>query len=200
VTEEKRNAAIDRLGVELNEGEADTTRIDEFAAEFADENQGDRRADEENFDGEDSSFYDMYDRAGRGPGNDGRDPTEGGRFIPFDVNASFSYTSSKTSSPAGETRSKRASANASFNAQLTRNWEFRYSASFDLAEGIPIRQQYSLNRDLHCWRFEFNRTISTVDSQFGFRIYLQSIPALKFSRGREDYMSFPGGDFGGGLY
>jgi len=83
---------------------------------------------------------------------------------------------------------------------LTKNWDFRYSASFDLAEGIPIRQQYSLNRDLHCWRFEFNRTISTVDSQFGFRIYLRSIPALKFARGRESYMSGPGGGLGGGVF
>ncbi len=83
---------------------------------------------------------------------------------------------------------------------LTRNWQFRYTASFDLVAGQAIRQQYSLHRDLHCWRFEFNRTISAVDSQFGFRIYLKSIPSLKFARGREDYMGSVGGAIGGGVF
>ncbi len=192
VEQEKKNAAIDRLGVELAEGVPDTSRVDEFADEFEAENQFDRSNDEDLFDGEENSFYDMYDRADSGnSAADAKDLTEGGRFIPFDVNGSFSYAYTNAS------RDKRASANLSMNTQLTRNWEFRYSASFDLAEGIPIRQQYSLNRDLHCWRFEFNRTISTVDSQFGFRIYLRSIPALKFARGREDYMSSPGALSGG---
>jgi hypothetical protein len=83
---------------------------------------------------------------------------------------------------------------------LTRNWKIRYTASFDLATGTATRQQYSLHRDLHCWRFEFNRTISAVDSQFGFRIYLRSIPSLKFARGREDYMGSVGDAIGGGVF
>ncbi len=196
--EMKRNSAIERLGVELKEEPADSTRIDDFEAEFAAENQGrdklDNRRREEDFDGEDSSFYDFYDRAGRSSGGKAKDATDGGRYIPFDVNASFSYSYTNS------TRSRRANANLSINTQLTSNWELRYSASFDVAEGITIRQQYSLNRDLHCWRFEFNRTISTVDSQFGFRIYLKSIPALKFARGQENYMGAPGGGFGGGVF
>ena len=192
--EQKRSAAIDRLGIDLAAAAADSARVDEFADEFAAENGADGAGNEELFDGEESSFYDFYDRQGRTSGADEKDPTEGGRYIPFDVNASFSYSYTNVS------QDKRASANLSFNTQLTRNWEFRYTASFDVAEGVAIRQQYSLNRDLHCWRFEFNRTISTVDSQFGFRIYLKSIPALKFARGREDYMSVPGGGLGGGVF
>ncbi len=57
-----------------------------------------------------------------------------------------------------------------------------------------------LGRDLHCWRLEFNRTVSEIDSQFGFRLYLKAIPSLKLTRGREDYMSALEGGFGGGLY
>ena len=63
--------------------------------------------------------------------------------------------------------------------------------------GTATRQQYSLKRDLHCWRIEFNRTISAVDSSFGFRFYLKSIPSLKLTRGREDYMGSLGGGLGG---
>ena len=115
-------------------------------------------------------------------------------MVPFDVNASLSYSYTNA------TRTKRATGNISLNTNVTRNWQFRYQASFDLAAGMATRQQYSLHRDLHCWKFEFTRTISAVDSQFGFRIYLKSIPSLKFSRGREDYMGSIGGGFGGGVF
>ncbi|MFT5232430.1 MAG: hypothetical protein ACI9UQ_000452, partial [Candidatus Krumholzibacteriia bacterium] len=159
-----------------------------------DQDRFDDRGDGDYFEGEEDSFNDLYNRADRNPRGDGEDVTEGGRYIPFDVGGSFSYSYTNLS------KDKRATANLNFNTQLTRNWEFRYTASFDLEEGQATRQQYSLNRDLHCWRFEFNRIISNVDSQFGFRIYLRSIPALKFARGREDYMGAPGGDFSGGIF
>ncbi len=194
VAEEQRSTAIDRLGVELTEGEADTTRVDEFAAEFAAEDQGAGFGGDDFFEGEDSSFGDFYDRPEGRPGAKGKDVTEGGRYIPFGVNGSLSYA--YTNATGFTEATSRASTNVSFDAHLTRNWKFRYSASFDLAEGIPIRQQYTLNRDLHCWAFEFNRTISSFDSQFGFRIYLKSIPALKFTRGREDFMSGAGSGLG----
>ena len=63
-----------------------------------------------------------------------------------------------------------------------------------------MRQQYTLGRDLHCWRLEFSRTVSEVDSQFGFRVYLKAIPSLKFTRGREDYMGSLTDGLGGGMY
>jgi lipopolysaccharide assembly outer membrane protein LptD (OstA) len=193
---EQRNPDLERLGVDLAPAAADTSGADEFADEFAAENRQGMIDGQDPLAGEGDSFNSFYDRPGRRPGGDTKDPTEGGRYIPFDVSSSlsYSYTNKTSFNPAG---AKRASANVSFNTQLTRNWEFRYSASFDLAEGTTIRQQYSLNRDLHCWRFEFNRTISTFDSQFGFRIFLKSIQALKFARGREDYMSMPSGGLGG---
>jgi hypothetical protein len=82
-------------------------------------------------------------------------------------------------------------------ANITQKWEFRYQTSFDLVAGSAVRQQFSVQRDLHCWRIEFNRTISSVDSSFGFRFYLKSIPSLKLTRGREDYMGSLSGGLGG---
>jgi lipopolysaccharide export system protein LptA len=188
--EQQRNAAIDQLGVDLV-AEADSLRNEARYGEYdEDGNFIDTSEQEELFDGEESSFYDMYNKPGRQEGPGEKDPTEGGRYIPFDVNASFSYSYNNPS------RDKRATGNIAMNTSITRKWKFRYQASFDLALGVPIRQQYSLHRDLHCWRIEFNRTISNVDSQFGFRIYLKTIPSLKFSRGREDYM----GSVGGGVF
>ena len=127
-------------------------------------------------------------------GRASKDPTEGGRFIPFDVNASFSYSYTNVK-PVQEGHRQ-----PGHEYQPDPELGVPLQASFDLVEGVPIRQQYSLHRDLHCWRIEFNRTISTVDSQFGFRIYLKSIPSLKFSRGREDYMGSVGGPIGGGVF
>ncbi len=191
---QNRNAALDRLGFDPN-APPDSLLADDAYGEFDDEgNFIDTREQDQLFDGEESSFYDFYNRPGRQEGPGASDPTEGGRFIPFDINASFSYSYTNSS------RTKRATGNIAMNTNVTRNWTFRYTASFDIAEGIPIRQQYSLHRDLHCWRFEFNRTISAVDSQFGFRIYLRSIPALKFARGREDYMGSVGDALGGGVF
>nr|MEE4267043.1 putative LPS assembly protein LptD [Candidatus Krumholzibacteria bacterium] len=185
--EEMRNTAIDRLGVDLVDTAQDSLRqVDEFGNEIYDEQ------DDEFFDGEESSFDDFYDRDGRNSSGAGgaNDPTEGGRFIPFQINASLSYNYTNTS------QDKRASGNFSVSTDLTRGWKFRYQGSFDLVTATPVRQQFSLKRDLHCWALEFNRTVSTVDSQFGFRIYLKSIPALKFTRGVENGM----GNLGSGVF
>jgi len=189
VEEAERSKAIDRLGVDLADGPVDTLGSAEgLDPELVREMELEQ---DELFDGEESSFYDFYDRAGRQEGRKEKDPTEGGRIIPFDVSASFSYSYTNA------TQNKRASGNLSFRTNITQNWEFRYQTSFDLVTGSAIRQQYSIHRDLHCWRMEFNRTISTVDSQFGFRFYLKSIPSLKLTRGREDYMGSLGGGLGG---
>jgi len=116
-----------------------------------------------------------------------RDPTEGGRFIPWDVGGSFSLN---RTAGADEVTAR---ANISVNAQLTRDWSLRYTASFDLEEGATTRQEYRLQRDLHCWRLEFTRTVSTINSEFGFRFYLKAIPELKLTRGREGLLGGAGG-------
>ncbi len=118
---------------------------------------------------------------------DRRDPTEGGRFIPWDLGGNLSLNRTARSDDIT------ARANLSVNTQFTRDWSLRYTASFDLAEGTTTRQEYRLTRDLHCWRLEFTRTVSTVNSEFGFRFYLKAIPELKLTRGREGLLGGAGG-------
>jgi len=183
--EPNRREELDRLG--LDPTAADSTGLRDDLA-FGD--QGYEDNPEEFFDGEESSFQDFYNKPGRETGPNAKDPTEGGRIIPFRANASMSYSYDNIS------QKKRASANFSVSANITAKWDFRYQGSFDLVTASPVQQRYSLKRDLHCWSLEFNRTISAVNSEFGFRIYLKSIPALKFTRGVEDGM----GSLGGGLY
>ena len=146
--------------------------------------------------GDQEVFDEFYDRPGRMPsGSSAKDPTEGGRYIPFEVGLNLNYSYSNATERAAA--SKRASAGLNMKVDLTQKWSLRYTSNFDLALNLRIRQQYSLHRDLHCWRLEFTRTISTVDSSFGFRFYLRSIPELKLARGREDFMGSVGGS---GLY
>lgn len=192
-TESLRNPAIERLG--LKPSAADSARAavvaDSLAALAAEQPE-----DLGMFDGSNPDF----ERAGRpgmptgGPDGSTRDQTEGGRYLPFTTSGSLSYSYTNA------TRVRYASANLSLRANLSRYWEFSYQTSFDLVTGAALRQQYTLGRDLHCWRLEFNRTVSTVDSQFGFRVYLKAIPSLKFTRGREDYMGSLADGLGGGYY
>ena len=122
---------------------------------------------------------------------DARDDTEGGRFIPWTLGGSFSlnHTAASANNPDGNLTTR---ANLNVSTQLTRDWAFRYTASFDLAAGTTTRQEYRLQRNLHCWRLEFTRTVSAVNSEFGFRFYLRAIPELKFTRGKEDLLGSTG--------
>ncbi|MBK8165492.1 MAG: hypothetical protein IPK64_05920 [bacterium] len=187
-----RNPAIERLGLKVSA--ADSTRAaalaDSLATIAAEQPVGAGM-----FDGSDAAFEaaSRPDLPAGGRDGQGRDATEGGRYLPFTASGSLSYSYTNA------TADRRASANVSLRSNLSRHWEFSYQTSFDLVTGAALRQQYTLGRDLHCWRLEFNRTVSSLDSQFGFRLYLKSIPSLKFTRGREDYMGALG-DGLGGLY
>lgn len=192
--ERKRNAAIERLG--LPAAGADSTRAGAKSEGNVPDGRTPNAADGV-FAGTDAEFDEEADRrlsTNDALGRGGRDLTEGGRYLPFQTSGSLSYSYMNT------TGDRRASANVSVRANLSRYWELNYQTSFDLVTGAALRQQYTLGRDLHCWRLEFNRTVSAVDSQFGFRIYLKAIPSLKFTRGREDYMGSLGDGLGGGFY
>ncbi len=175
---EHKNAALDRLGLDKDKKKVQPKKDpdDPFAGQ------------------KDNPFSSFAEKEQLKQAAPGKDETEGGRFIPFQVNTSISYSYTNA------TETKRANANFSLSTNLSRNWAFRYDTSFDLDLGVPVRQQFSINRDLHCWALEFNRTISEVDSQFGFRLYLKSIPALKFVRGREGSLGGLGGTSGQGIF
>lgn len=181
---QERNEFIERLGEDA--GAADTAAdgdqdADALADALTDE------ADE--LGGFYGGHFDPFATAGRGQV---RDDTENGRFVPWNLAGSLSLSHSAIS----DRTTARASLTGS--ARLTRDWDFRYSASFDLEARAITRQEYSLQRDLHCWRLEFTRIVSTYDSEFGFRFYLKTIPELKLTRGKEDLLGSAAGL--GGLF
>lgn len=144
---------------------------------------------------------DWFEQEGRDPAGDefggygvfagdeqesGRDDTEGGRFIPWRLGSSFSYNKNH----ATDDVTARANWNASLT--LTRAWSLSWRGSYDIESGAMSSQSWNLERDLHCWSMRFSRTVSRVDSQFGFIVSLRAIPDIKVTRGREDMV-------GGGL-
>jgi len=191
-SEPERNAAIERLGEDaLRPIRADSLTALREARELDAEFGNDYN---DPFDQQYSTFYDGAFTGLDEGGEQRRDPTEDGRYLPFRFGASFSYSRNSVSDISN------ASGNFTFSANVTRTWEFSYRASFDLVAGQINRQEYSLHRDLHCWKLEFTRIISNIDQQFGFRLYLRGMPDLKLSRGREDLLGTATSGIGGALF
>ena len=174
---ERVNAAIDRLGAPADSAAAAAGRLPDARPDdsWSDEFAGFPRPDGE---------------------SDGKDPTEGGRFIPWNLSTSISYSS--ISGATSSSGSSSARANVSLSASPTRGWDLTWSASYDAKGGVTL-QNWALTRDLHCWSLEFTRMISQVDSQFGFRIFLKSIPAIELKQGVGD-LQRAAGVLGGGIY
>jgi hypothetical protein len=170
------NEAIERLGVvrdslvTSNEGLVIEEKLDEqpYAGDFA-----------------------GYERPLRT--DDVRDPTEGGRYIPWNMSLNLTYSRSNLTGVSS------ARGNLSVSTALTANWDFTYRTSIDFDSGQVTNQSWNLRRDLHCWALEFSRSIFTNDQEFGFRIYLKSIPAIKVTRGREGLLG-SASQFSGGIF
>ncbi len=129
---------------------------------------------------------DRRDQSAVAGGPAGKDETDGGRFLPWSLSGNMSLNDSK-----GSDLTSRGSLRIS--TQLTRDWELSYTASFDFREGRTVRQEYRLQRNLHCWRVEFMRTMSDLDSEFAFRLHLLSIPELKLTSGKDNMLGAAGG-------
>jgi lipopolysaccharide assembly outer membrane protein LptD (OstA) len=170
VEEQKKNQAIDMLATD-----GDTLMTAPVIEEdgWIDEDDPNGLSD----DVDDFGGYGMFADK---DGSKGQDDTDGGRFIPWRMGSSISYSKNHLT----DTVSARASLNAALT--LTRTWDVSWRGSYDFESGALTSQSYNLERDLHCWSLRFTRTLSRVDSQFGFMIALKAIPDLKVTRGRSD--------------
>ncbi len=178
--ETEQNAALERL-----RSDADSTQVveEDLWADEYDEGEDPGRDYEDEFAG-----FGYFSE-----GKEERDSTRGGRVIPWRMGSNLSYSRNH------ETGYVTARADANLNLTLTRNWSASYRAGYDLDAGKITHQSWRLQRDLHCWRLEFSRTVSAVDSQFGFIISLKSIPAVRLTRGKEDLVR-QAGALGGGIF
>jgi hypothetical protein len=61
---------------------------------------------------------------------------------------------------------------------LTKNWSIGYRANFDLLNKKIISQDFSVERDLHCWQLSFSWTPSGYNKQYFLTIHVKS-PTLR---------------------
>lgn len=70
---------------------------------------------------------------------------------------------------------------ASLSVQLTKKWNFSYSNYYDLNEDKMISQNFTLIRDLHCWKLEFRYTRQQDYWNYSFKLFNIKLPdSLKF--------------------
>ncbi|MDE3059017.1 MAG: LPS-assembly protein LptD, partial [Bacteroidota bacterium] len=88
--------------------------------------------------------------------------------IPWNLGLNFNFTQSQDN-PAQKFRSANISANLGFN--LTQNWKFTASGSYDLLQKKFAAPSIVIYRDLHCW--EMNFRWSPLGQLAGYRLELK---------------------------
>lgn len=117
---------------------------------------------------------------------EGERPGGPGGGSTWNVGMAFSYSKSSY----GTTRAT-LNMNSSFN--LTRNWKFTYSTTFDMENREFLGQNYSINRNLHCWEMSFSRQKLGDEWQYYFRINIKAHPEIYAESGRR---GLGGGGYG----
>jgi len=73
--------------------------------------------------------------------------------IPWNLGLSFSYAENEEN-PAAKTRSASVNGNLGFN--LTENWKFSATGSYDFVTRQVAAPRITIDRDLHCWTMNFS--------------------------------------------
>jgi lipopolysaccharide assembly outer membrane protein LptD (OstA) len=88
--------------------------------------------------------------------------------IPWSLSLNFNFSQNQEN-PRVKTRSANVSGNLDFN--LTENWKFTASSSYDLVSKQFAAPQINISRDLHCWLMNF--TWSPLGPYAGYRFEIK---------------------------
>lgn len=98
----------------------------------------------------------------------------------WSLSMSYSYSGGY----GGPSWSSQKTANGVLDWKLTPNWQFNYSAAFDLTLQKILTQRFSLVRRLHCWDASFTRTfIPGGEAEYYLRIGVRDQRELYYERG-----------------
>jgi lipopolysaccharide assembly outer membrane protein LptD (OstA) len=112
-------------------------------------------------------------------------PLEEGR-LPWSLRVAFSYSKSAGYDP-------RATVDLSGNFDLTKNWRLTYWTSYDVEERQMQGQNFSVQRDLHCWQMSLSRQQLGEEWQFYFRISIKAHPEIYGETGQRGLGGFASG-------
>jgi lipopolysaccharide assembly outer membrane protein LptD (OstA) len=91
--------------------------------------------------------------------------------IPWSLSLSFNFSQSQEN-PSIKFRSANISGNLDFN--LTENWKFTATSSYDLISKQVSAPMINISRDLHCWLMNFSWTPLGVYSGYRFEIRVKA--------------------------
>jgi hypothetical protein len=75
-------------------------------------------------------------------------------------------------------------ANGVFSYQMTPNWQFDYSALFDVTQSRLQSQRFSLTRKIHCWDAVFTRSfVPGGEAEYYFRLGVRDQKEIYYERG-----------------
>lgn len=131
---------------------------------------------------QEESFYNELESGYKGIYDD-RDPDFS---IPWDVGLNFNYNLSK---PTPSTSIKYANISANINFNLTPNWKFSFTGSYDLINKDLAAPQIRISRDLHCWIMNFTWTpVGTYTGyRFEIRVKAPQLQDLKLTKQDQFY-------------
>ncbi|MDD8018629.1 MAG: LPS assembly protein LptD [Bacteroidota bacterium] len=91
--------------------------------------------------------------------------------IPWSMSLSFSFAQNQEN-PQQKSRSANISGNLDFN--LTENWKFTASTSYDITHKQLAAPQINISRDLHCWLMNFQWTPIGYAAGYRFEIRVKA--------------------------
>jgi hypothetical protein len=108
-------------------------------------------------------------------------------FVDFDVpwNARVTYNIRYTNRFGNETIDQTVDLSGEIN--ITRNWRFGLSGSYDIRNQRVSRPSIDIYRDLHCWEMRFNAVLDGDFQRYTFAINVkaETLQDLKLNRNRQ---------------
>ncbi len=145
------NSRVNRLLIEQGKGIAEMTN---FSISLSTSLRGDKKSPQTQQQVNDSARIAENERNLRMSGYKGMyDSVEPDFSIPWSLSLNFNFSQSQEN-PDRKFRSANVSGNLDFN--LTENWKFTASSSYDLVSKQLAAPQINISRDLHCWLMNFS--------------------------------------------
>ncbi len=106
--------------------------------------------------------------------------------VPWDIALTYNYNLSK---PTPELESKFSNLSGSLNFNLTRNWKFSVTGSYDIENDEFAAPQIRISRDLHCWimNFTWNPIGTYTGFRFEIRVKAPQLQDLKITKQNQFY-------------
>lgn len=109
---------------------------------------------------------------------------------PWNLSLAYSYTAGRNSF---NNWVPNQTLNVSASLSPARYWHLEYYGSMDLDQGGIVAQEYTVTRDLHCWRARFVRRLSAAEApEYYFKLSIIQQPEIYVERGSRGLGSYSG--------